>query len=395
MSLVLPFLNPSAGCPRPGGYFPRCLRWRGYLSLSVVMTAGCAMYGPESAPNAAPFPMDAPPPHVAAASIEAAAAAKAAATVYYESGQRLAGLGDMDRAAENYRLAIQIDPFLYGAHYRLAELLARHPEGKTAEAVRLLRDLVSNPMSEERENRKLRQAAETLLMELDEVSSALAEAAHLLFMSGRQAEAAGRNRNAMDLYTKAFELWPAHSEARIRAESLNRRHKIRISPPMEAPTMSDVTVALSELPVVTSEETGGKILFNTTRWRGLPMYNGGKAYRQGIWAPAPSSITFSLEGRYQRFTATAFVSAFASPDKEQLAALERELTKPGVGAVRFRVMGDGVLLWESDTVTYARGVLPVSVDVANVQSLTLITLAAGDNNTLDFSVWADARVQRR
>ena len=59
----------------------------------------------------------------------------------------------------------------------------------------------------------------------------------------------------------------------------------------------------------------------------------------------------------------------------------------------FEVYGDGQLLYQSPTLTYASGAVPIDVSVAGVTTLTLIVAPApGTNSSADHAVWADARL---
>ena len=61
------------------------------------------------------------------------------------------------------------------------------------------------------------------------------------------------------------------------------------------------------------------------------------------------------------------------------------------GSVRFQVLGDGVLLWESAVVTGASAAVPVDVDVSGRSSLRLVAVG-GDNEDFDHADWAEARI---
>ena len=131
-------------------------------------------------------------------------------------------------------------------------------------------------------------------------------------------------------------------------------------------------------------------MINETKW-GLPIFNQKTVFANGLWAPAPSTLTYKLDGGYKKFTAQILVSAFAGV-KQQVEVLEKELRKSGNGTVQFRVSGDGRVLFESKVLSYASGATPIEVDVTDVKVLVLEVLEADGSNLLDFSVWADGKL---
>jgi hypothetical protein len=121
------------------------------------------------------------------------------------------------------------------------------------------------------------------------------------------------------------------------------------------------------------------------------MYNGGNVFTHGTWAPAPSKLTYNLAGRFRRLSAAVAVSAFKG-EKEQIFAIEQDLRRKGNGTVRFVITGDGKILHDSGVVTYADGAKAVDIPVEGVKELVLEAFDAGDGDTLDYSVWLDARL---
>ena len=117
-------------------------------------------------------------------------------------------------------------------------------------------------------------------------------------------------------------------------------------------------------------------------------------FEDGLWAPAPSELTYEIGGAFARFTAKVLISAFKG-DKEQIGFLEKELGKPRVGTVRFQVMGDGRILYESDVISYASGAKDISVDIKGVRTLVLRATEADGSDLLDFAVWADGELLLR
>jgi tetratricopeptide (TPR) repeat protein len=331
---------------------------------------------------------------LAAAAEDSAQAASEAADVYYETGERFYRLDDLRNASTSYRKALQLDPSHYAAQFKLAETLSRLDDNKT-ESVKLLKGLLhrlhyANSTSE---IEKIRSSAEELLLGLDELGMALSQASNLIADYGVRAERARRYESALKLYQHALTLWPACSEARKRAYQLCRKQGWEFPSELVEAVVRETYLRLDEVPPTSAKIENGRLLFNATKW-GLPIYNKGTVFKYGLWAPAPSRLVFKLDGRYKRFSATVLVSAFKG-DEQQIAALEKELSKPGVGTVRFGVAGDGRTLHESGLVTYGTGPREIDVDVTGVKELILEAHNADGSDLLDFAVWANGRLYMR
>ncbi len=313
------------------------------------------------------------------------------AEVYRETAARFRDLGDRDNAIANYRKALELYPDHHRACFELAEMLAL--DEKTAdEALTLLKDLLRKmrDRGDEEDEDGIRQRAETLLFSLDEKGMALTEAAAVLVAYGVRAEEAERLKNALDLYCEALKLWPACSEARLRARDLCRRQGWDMPGAVAHEAPREVFLSLTELTPAAATVGNGKLLVNKTKWD-MPFFNRGTVLTEGIWAPAPSVLTFELDGRYSRLTAKVLISAFAGSE-QQVAALEKELGKPRCGTVNFKVLGDGNLLYESGLISYGVDPRDVDVDVSSVKKLTLECDPGDGSDLLDFSVWADGRL---
>ena len=98
-------------------------------------------------------------------------------------------------------------------------------------------------------------------------------------------------------------------------------------------------------------------------------------YAQGLGVAANSQVTVNLGGTYSRFQSEIGID---SPG--------------GTSAVVFQVYGDGNLLYQSPTVTASSGAIPIDLNVAGVQQLSLVVTAANGNTAGNHAVWADARL---
>lgn len=315
------------------------------------------------------------------------------AIVYARAGDQFRIMGDFQNAAVNYRKALDLKPTLFEAKLGLVKTV--HKQGDKKAAIELLRDLLASLRYQKRSRGidRVKGDANELLRELDEVGLALADAARLLSERGLKAEKHKRRDNALELYDQALSIWPADAIAGERTKTLRTKKKPTQS---NKPTKADLPDPYITLHTLTPSHVtieNGKVLKNTTKW-GLPIYNQGVTYEHGLWAPAPSRITYALNGIFQRLTAKILISAFRG-GKKQIDFLERELRKPKAGTVRFRVLGDGRTLFKSDTVRYGSGARNINVDVSGVRKLTIEATDADDGDLLDFAVWADARLYLR
>ena len=133
------------------------------------------------------------------------------------------------------------------------------------------------------------------------------------------------------------------------------------------------TTYASGLPLAS---TTGTVDLNTSS-QGTPIVLGGATYSEGLGVLANSSTSLNLNGQYARFESTIGVDGSSDTGS----------------SVIFDVYGDGTLLYQSPTLSYASGAVPIDVSVAGVNTLTLVVSPApGSNSAIDNAVWADARL---
>ena len=330
------------------------------------------------------------PPSSSDADVPATGADPQSALVYIEAARKFRELGDNDNALASFRRGLRLAPDNVEAQYETAELLSQMD--RRNDAVQQLRDILQRLHFREVDRRtgRIRRQAENLLGQLDEMGTALAESAGVLVHYGNAAEEGGRPENALTLYTRALDIWPACSEARERATSLCREKGWDFPATVEPEAATEAYIEIGELQPASIWVKNGEWLRNRTRW-GLPIYNGGQTFDHGLWAPAPSKLMYALNAGYKQFTARILISAFKG-EPHQTEMLEKELNRPGAGTVRFLVIGDGRTLFESGVVSYATGPQDIAVDVTGVQTLTLEVSDADGSDLLDFAVWADGRL---
>lgn len=115
---------------------------------------------------------------------------------------------------------------------------------------------------------------------------------------------------------------------------------------------------------------------------GRPIEIDDVVYEKGVGMHATGSLTTWLGG-----TCSAF-DAIVGIDDEVLETPGES----GIGSVRFRVFGDGVLLTETAVLTNDDAAMPLSVDVTGVQRLQLVADEATNGKNFDHADWADAKL---
>lgn len=136
-------------------------------------------------------------------------------------------------------------------------------------------------------------------------------------------------------------------------------------------------ISLSDLDLTLMTAGWGKALDGQSI-EGKPLRLGGQEYKQGVGTHAPSVMHVELDGACLRFSAAVGVD-------DEVAG------EPG--SVRFRVIGDGTVLFNSEVMR--PGDLPKRVDLPliGVKVLTLVVDDAGDGISFDHADWAAARFE--
>ena len=117
---------------------------------------------------------------------------------------------------------------------------------------------------------------------------------------------------------------------------------------------------------------------NDTNVTGGPIRLGGTTYRKGLGCQSKTEIDYTLDEPFHTFAATVGID-----DSMQAR-----------GGVIFRVLGDGQPLAETKVLTGADTPLAITVPIAGVNVLTLITDFGDDLDLSDHANWAGARVIR-
>lgn len=102
---------------------------------------------------------------------------------------------------------------------------------------------------------------------------------------------------------------------------------------------------------------------------------GGRLFERGLYAHAPSSYSYDLDGKWKRLSVGA------------------GLVSGHDGTVEFVILGDGKELWRSKKVADAE-LRKVEVDVTTVKELVLKVEDGGNGNGSDWGVWVDPKVER-
>jgi large repetitive protein len=148
------------------------------------------------------------------------------------------------------------------------------------------------------------------------------------------------------------------------------------------PTRAQGSVYLSDLtpnfqangrgPVERDQSNGGIQVLD-----GSALAIKGVAYRKGLGVSAYSELRYDLGGQYAALRADIGVADEAGE----------------AGSVVFRVMVDGVKVFESAVLRGGMAAQPVSINVAGKKELVLMVRDGGDGDENDSAIWADARLE--
>lgn len=104
----------------------------------------------------------------------------------------------------------------------------------------------------------------------------------------------------------------------------------------------------------------------------------GRAFDRGLGMHARTELEYELEPGFESFVATVGIDDSARPS----------------GSVRFRVLGDGRPLFESDVLTGLDAARDIRVEFKGVKKLTLIADFGDDLDLADHANWGGARLIR-
>ncbi len=134
------------------------------------------------------------------------------------------------------------------------------------------------------------------------------------------------------------------------------------------------TVRLDELDL-SKAVTGWKETNANLSNGGRPLSINGKIYEHGIGTHAPGHLIVKLNKGTQRFQA--------------LVGIDDEV-REGAGSVKFIIIGDHKILWESDTLTSDQDPVAVDVDLSGIDELRLIVNEIDGDKDSDHANWVNA-----
>lgn len=134
---------------------------------------------------------------------------------------------------------------------------------------------------------------------------------------------------------------------------------------------------LDELRPIAHWQDRGSLRFRQSHG-GNALTLGDRVFPRGVGTYANSVLKYNLAGGYVRFRA--------------LVGVDDESWSGGVGTVVFKVLADGVLLFDSGVVRSGEQARVVDVDVSGRRTLELRVEDAGDGNHYDHADWAAARL---
>ena len=111
---------------------------------------------------------------------------------------------------------------------------------------------------------------------------------------------------------------------------------------------------------------------------GNPLSIGGRKFERGVGVHSRTELTYGIAGDFERFAATIGIDDAVRP----------------LGSVVMQVKGDGRTLFDSGLIAGNDPPRDVLVDVAGVQSLTLLVDYGEGLDASDHADWGDARLLR-
>lgn len=120
----------------------------------------------------------------------------------------------------------------------------------------------------------------------------------------------------------------------------------------------------------------GQPVFDRVPDEAILLESGGQIFETGIYAHAPASHTFQLNGKWQTLSGKAGLASGHG------------------GSVQFEIKGDGKTLWKSPVVDTDK-TLDFDVDLQGVQQVELVTDPTEDGSGADWALWLDPVLKRR
>ncbi|MDF1571233.1 MAG: NPCBM/NEW2 domain-containing protein [Bacteroidales bacterium] len=106
----------------------------------------------------------------------------------------------------------------------------------------------------------------------------------------------------------------------------------------------------------------------------------GMTFERGIGTHAISKLLLELDGKGKKFIAEV--------------GLDDETEHPDA-SVKFYVLGDKEILWQSGSMTAADSARRVDVDITGIDKLALLVLDGGNGINYDHADWANARIEAK
>ena len=105
---------------------------------------------------------------------------------------------------------------------------------------------------------------------------------------------------------------------------------------------------------------------------------GGKVFEKGLGVHSRTELAYDLAGAYTTFAATIGIDDAVRPR----------------GSVVFRVLGDGIVLFDSEVLHGYEQPRELTADVTGIQRLTLVVDYGGESDLADHADWGAARLIR-
>ncbi len=111
---------------------------------------------------------------------------------------------------------------------------------------------------------------------------------------------------------------------------------------------------------------------------GNPLSIGGRKFERGVGVHSRTELSYPIQGEFERFAATIGIDDAVRP----------------LGSVVMQVLGDGRTLFDSGAISGVDPPRDILIDVAGVQTLTLLVNYGQGLDASDHADWGDARLLR-
>lgn len=148
--------------------------------------------------------------------------------------------------------------------------------------------------------------------------------------------------------------------------------------PLPAPAdipIEQTSIPLTDAKLATHRSGYGPLVFDRAANDTILLTTGQKIHPHGVFAHAPSNLTYNLAGKWKTLTGSC------------------GLAQGSYGKAAFTIKADGKTLFSTPPVQVGKET-SYKIDLTNIQTLELITTDGGDSNRSDHTLWLSPTLTR-